>query len=390
MERRLGWMMFRSPHCAATNAFLWLIAVAAVNACEFLRIPATMNYRSAVEPPQIDPVSIFEHYRGSYGTELLTAAVAHFPLFSTLHQQPLQMEELATVLKLQRRPAVVLTTALRAMGLLQLRGDGALELTPLAAEHLTPGGAFEVSDYIGLAASSPGVMEMVERLKTNQPAGSSEEGGVAFIFRDGIKSAMEQSSLARHFTLALAGRAKNTAPVLAAAVDLPADACILDPGGGTGIYSIALLQKYPSAKATVLDAPEVLKIAAGFAEEYGVADRLTLLEGDMFAGELPAADVVLLSNVLHDWDEPACKTLVQRAADALNPGGQLLIHDVFLSDDHSGPLPVALYSAALFTLTEGRAYSGAEYAGWLRQAGLTPQPIKPTLVHCGVLAGVKQ
>jgi hypothetical protein len=81
--------------------------------------------------------------------------------------------------------------------------------------------------------------------------------------------------------------------------------------------------------------------------------------------------------------------LVQRAAAVLPPGGRLLIHDVFLDDDLGGPLPVALYSAALFSLTEGRAYSAAEYRGWLREAGLIPGEVVPTLVHCGVLAGTK-
>jgi hypothetical protein len=66
-----------------------------------------------------------------------------------------------------------------------------------------------------------------------------------------------------------------------------------------------------------------------------------------------------------------------------------LIHDVFLNDDHDGPLPVALYSASLFSLTEGRAYSAREYREWLMAAGLTPGEIVPTLVHCGVLSGVK-
>ena len=54
-----------------------------------------------------------------------------------------------------------------------------------------------------------------------------------------------------------------------------------------------------------------------------------------------------------------------------------------------GPLPIALYSAALFSLTEGRAYSAAEYRSWMEEAGLQPGEITPTLVHCGVLAGVK-
>ena len=64
---------------------------------------------------------------------------------------------------------------------------------------------------------------------------------------------------------------------------------------------------------------------------------------------------------------------------------------MFLNDGLDWPLPVALYSAALFTVCEGRAYSAAEYAGWMREAGLetTGRPT-PTLIHCGVLEGRKR
>ena len=55
-----------------------------------------------------------------------------------------------------------------------------------------------------------------------------------------------------------------------------------------------------------------------------------------------------------------------------------------------GPLPIALYSAALFTLTEGRAYSVAEYRQWCEAAGLTVTGPTPTLIHCGVLEAVDQ
>ena len=100
-------------------------------------------------------------------------------------------------------------------------------------------------------------------------------------------------------------------------------------------------------------------------------------------------DLILLSNILHDWDVTECEQLVKRCAAALPENGRLLIHDVFLNDDLGGPLPTALYSAALFTITEGRAYSGEEYRAWLQAAGLTPGEIIPTSVHCGVLAGKK-
>jgi hypothetical protein len=126
------------------------------------------------------------------------------------------------------------------------------------------------------------------------------------------------------------------------------------------------------------------------ASAYGVADRLDLLAGDMFADPVPTADAMLLSNVLHDWDVPECRKLIQRCGHALPSGGRLLIHDVFLNDALDGPLPIALYSAALFTITEGRAYSAAEYRQWLDEAGFASKDVVPTLVHCGVLEAMKK
>jgi O-methyltransferase domain len=347
---------------------------------------------TALVAPTLDPTPIFELFRGSYATELLTAAVAHFDVFSRFRDGAATIEEVRGRMGLAERPAVVLFTALRAFGLLVDTKDGRLQLSPLAREHLLPGGEFDVSDYIGLAADSPGVKEMVERLRSNRPAGATTpEQGAAFIYRDGIESAMEQESAARRLTLALAGRAKNVAPLLAAAPGVPSAGVLLDAGGGTGLYAIACLQRYPQLRAIVWDRPQVLKVAAEFADRHGVADRLECRPGDMFTDPVPAGcDAVLLSNVLHDWDVPQGKELVRRCADALPAGAPLLIHDVFLNDAHDGPLPIALYSAALFCVTEGRAYSAAEYRDWLTAAGLVAGKVTPTLIHCGVLPGVKQ
>ena len=346
---------------------------------------------SALTAPQLDPTALFEIYRGNYGTELLTAAVAHFQVFGHLAHGPLSFDELRGRLGLAERPAVVLLTALRAFGLLITDGPGRLALSELAREHLLPDTPFDVSDYVGLSADSPGVLALVERLRTNRPAGSKpEESGAAFIYREGIESAMEHEDPARRLTLALAGRARNVAPILEARVPLADAGLLLDVGGGTGIYSIACLQKKPQLRAIVWDRPEVLKVAAEMAAAYGVADRLQCLPGDMFADPVPpGADAILLSNVLHDWDVPQCRELIGRCAAALPAGGRLLIHDVFLNDALDGPLPLALYSAALFCLTEGRAYSAAEYREWMTAAGLTPGGILPTLIHCGVLTGIK-
>ncbi|MBL6706326.1 MAG: methyltransferase [Planctomycetaceae bacterium] len=344
-----------------------------------------------MQKPNLDPTVIFELFRGAHATELLTAAVAHFNVFGQLAQRPLSQNDLRDNLGLKERPSVVLFTALKAFGLLAEDDQGVLSLTDLARDHLVPGAEFDVGNYVGLAAQSPNVLDMVERLKTNSPAGADSDSGAAFIYRDGMASAMEAEESARHFTMALAGRAKNVAPVLAENVPMSDANLLVDVGGGTGIYSFALLQKNPKLRAIIVDRPEVLRIAEELANEYGVADRTELLPGDMFADPLPTgADVVLLSNILHDWDVPECRQLIHRCAASLAPNGRLLIHDVFLNDKLDGPLPIALYSASLFYFTEGRAYSAAEYRNWLTEAGLTCDDLIPTLIHCGVLSASRR
>ena len=350
-----------------------------------------MSSLRPLDPPELDPTPIFEILRGSYGTELLTAAVAHLGVFEQLGPGPMTSEDFRRVLNLAERPATVLLTALRAFGLVRDEAEHQVGLTPLARRHLLPGGPFDVSGYVGLMATSPGVVEMVHRLRSNRPANTEQDqAGASFLFKEGAASPMETEASARTLTLALAGRARNVAPRLAEVYPLTEARLLLDVAGGTGIYSIAWLLRHPGLRAIVWDRPEVLKVARELAEEHGVGDRLETRAGDMFRDPVPeGADVILYSNVLHDWDVADCWTLVARAAAALRPGCRLLIHDVFLNDALDGPLPRALYSAALFTITEGRLYSAAECRAWLTAAGLVPSAVIPTGIHAGVLPAVK-
>jgi predicted O-methyltransferase YrrM len=321
---------------------------------------------------------------------MFVAALAHFRLFEHLGSGPLREAELRARTGLAERPFHVMSTVLQAMGLVVRDTAGVLRASPLAREHLAGASTFEIAGYFGQAATDPGVLKLTELLRADAPLSETAAGpGAAYIFRQGIDSAMERSQSARELTLRLAGRARNAAPALAAAVDLSGATTLLDVGGGCGWFAAALLASNPQLRVTVMERPEVLKVAAETAASAGVADRLELLAGDMFEAPWPPVDRVLLSNVLHDWDVPECAALVRRAAGCLNSGGRLLVHDAFLHDDLSGPLSVALYSIALFCLTEGRAYSAAEVAGWMKEAGLTPGRSAPTLIQCSVFEAVK-
>src|SRR4051794_5952109 len=119
---------------------------------------------SAQAQPVTDPTVLFEIFRGNHGTELLTAAVHHFRIFDRLVGGVRSQQEIGHDLGLASRPLSVLLTALRAFGLIVDVPGGGIDLTPLSREHLVSGAPFDVGGYISLAADSPGVVEMVERL----------------------------------------------------------------------------------------------------------------------------------------------------------------------------------------------------------------------------------
>lgn len=348
-----------------------------------------MSNNPSLQSPATDPTSIFEAFRWRYGSNLLTAAVAHLGVFEHLSKGPVADTELQQELGLASRPFVVLLTALQAMNMVRRNERGQLQATDVALEHLDSNQPFYVGDYLGLAADAPEVMDLVERLKTNQPA-NIDNHGAAFIYRAGTKSAMEQSKLARHFTLSLAGRARNVAPALAEKLKLEGVSHLVDVAGGTGIYALALLEKNPNLKITLVDLPEVLAIAREMAASSRHKNRLHLVEGDMFTWKPQTkADAFLFSNIFHDWDVPECQNLMEHYSNLLESNGRLIIHDVFLNDALDGPAPIAFYSAALFTLTEGRAYSVGEYRSWMEAYGLNVSGPIDTLVHCGILKGTK-
>ncbi len=337
----------------------------------------------------LDPAPLFDLYRGRLSTEILCAVACRTRFFQELGDSGSTFSDLATAMNWSDRALNVVLTALRAMGLVEKTSDGFYRSTDSARIFLDPASDFALTGYLGLSAETPAVDRFAEALKTQilQP---DTDAGTAFTYRPDKPSAMDDPETARFLTLSLAGRGRCVAPELAAKVPLQdEEKILLDIGGGSGWYSIAYLKANPDLRAVVWDRPEVLKIAQENAHRQGVADRLECVGGDMFVDPFPVApDVLLVSNILHDWDFPEIDHLLRHWLGQSQDGSRLLLHDVFLNDTLDGPLPIALYSADLFLLTEGRAYSRAEYlerfarAGWHADSKQSPTY---TFAHCGVL-----
>ena len=134
--------------------------------------------------------------------------------FDALAEGPVPEQVLQVKLGLASRPWAVLATAIRALRLMEGLPGQPQAITPMG-RFLLPGGEHEIRGYVGLTSGLPGVRAMMDLLRADKPVSNRPDEGKAFIFREGMDSAMESGDSARRLTMALAGRAFICAPVLA-------------------------------------------------------------------------------------------------------------------------------------------------------------------------------
>ena len=331
--------------------------------------------------PTTDPTAIYRYRDSLAAVDALAVALVHLDLFTALARAPADLAGICRQFSLHPRPTDVLCTLLVASGLLRRDEAGRLHVTDVAREFLVAGSPYDARGYYASMADKPGVADVLTVLRTGRPAHWPGDAAAA-----DWHAAMRTESFAESFTAAMDCRGRVLAPALADAVRDQGIHRLLDVGGGSGVYAIAIAEACPAATATVFEAAPVDGIARRTITAAGLAARVAVVTGDMFADPWPADhDTHLFSNVLHDWDEPECRRLLGLSAAALPSGGHMLIHDMLLDDDKAGPLWAAEYSVLLATVTQGRLYTAAEIAAWLAPLGFTITARSPTALGRGLL-----
>lgn len=159
-------------------------------------------------------------------------------------------------------------------------------------------------------------------------------------------------------------------------VDVPDGATsLLDVGGGHGLYAARLCERHPDLAATVFDHPDALDVARETAAEAGVGDRVETIGGDYWTDDLgDGYNLALLCNVIHAHDPEENARLFGRVADALAPGGRIVVLDQF--EGSSRFSSVGWAGLAFVTLTYhvtlgASIYPYEDVGDWLRGAGFT-------------------
>jgi SAM-dependent methyltransferase len=175
------------------------------------------------------------------------------------------------------------------------------------------------------------------------------------------------------FISAMHDRASKQAPEQMKSVDLDGVKSILDVGGGSGAFSMALLSLKPDARATVFDLPNVVPITMKYIESEGYSGKIDTCKGDYTEDELPEGfDLVFLSAVIHSNSYDTNQQLISKCFKALNNNGRIVIQDWIMNNDRTEPLAGAVFSINMLVGTEdGDCYSLSEVTRMLQTAGFS-------------------
>ncbi len=297
---------------------------------------------------------------GFIASKALFAAL-EVDLFSSLADGPRTAGDLAEHTGIAPNRMRTLLRALAAVGLV-VPGDGGYANAPASTRYLVRRDGQELGEYFRLQ-----VGRQIYPALVHLDAGLAGTGG-AF---DTLAGLMADPEEARTFTTAQHAGSLAAARVLAARLDLGRARSLLDVGGGSGAFSIALCAADSELRATVLDLPAVLTVAADECAAAGLADRIALLPGDATTTEWPGGqDVVLMSYLLSALDDEQVDVVLAKAAGCLVPGGQLVVHDFVLDDDGAGPPFAALWFLQYLAYQPGAvSFSAAELGQRLCAAG---------------------
>lgn len=322
----------------------------------------------------MNPTRIVEMASAFYDSCVLFAA-SDLGIFKKLAELgEADLETIASACGLDRRCGRLLLDACVALGLCEKRG-GRYRNSPESAFFLVPGSPADLSGAIRYNRDVyPAWGRLSETARTGKPVDRPELH---------LGSDKERT---RTFVLAMHHRALGIGQAIVPLLNLSGCKKILDVGGGPGTYSTLIARVFPSVECTVLDLPEVVKIAAELVAQAGMAGRVKLLAGDYHHLAFPTGnDAVLFFGVLHQEGEAVIRELLRRAHAALLPGGRVFVLDMMTDSSRTHPKFSALFGLNMALTTEhGSVFSDEDLACWMTEAGFSDfsyQSLPPPMPH---------
>lgn len=302
-------------------------------------------------------------------------------IFDYLAEGPRTPKELAALSEADLDGVTRLLRFLDGLGFVCRDVSGALRLTPrgevLCANHPSRMATFLDQTNAWARAGDRAIPGLLHAIRTGGPAWE-EEFGAPFWETLGADSELTEA-----FDHAMSVHAGGFGPWLAEAHDWSDTRHVVDVGGGTGEIVASLVRSHSHLRATVLDLPATIGRTESLTEQRGIRDRVEVVGGSFFEPLPAGADAYLLAHILHDWPDAEAVQLLRGCAEAVAPGGSILVLDRIVPEGAGArtPLPVSQRDLAMLVLLGGKerteeAFRELGQRASLRLAATTPAPLE--------------
>jgi SAM-dependent methyltransferase len=330
------------------------------------------------------PEAILQLGFGFWGPKTLLSAV-ELGLFTELARGPVDVRALAQRLGLHPRSARDFFDALVALKMLQ-RHDGLYANTPETDAFLDRAKPAYIGGILEMANARlyPFWGKLTEGLRTGEPQNEVKHGGNTFeaLYRDPQRL--------RLFLQGMTGLSLGAARAIAQKFPWQNYRTFMDIGTAQGALPVQVALAHPHLTGVGFDLPVVGPIFKEYVASFELGNRLRFHSGDFFTDVLPAADVLVMGHILHDWDLAEKQRLIAKAYTALPPGGALIIFEALIDDDRRQNTFGLLMSLNMLIETKGGFdYTGADCCGWLHQAGFGETRVEHLIGPDSMVIGIK-
>jgi hypothetical protein len=162
---------------------------------------------------------------------------------------------------------------------------------------------------------------------------------------------------------------------------------VVDIGGGHGVLLDSILRSNPSTAGILFDSKQVIEAATPKIERKGAGDRILSIAGDFFESVTHGADVYILKNVLHDWNDDCAVRILKNCRRAMDSTAKLLVIEMVLplADD---PAFGSLLDLNMLVMSGGRERTKDVYTALLEKGGFRLQQVIPTLAPVSILEAI--
>ena len=333
----------------------------------------------------LSPDKILQTGLAFWASKTLLSAI-ELGLFTELSHGPQHLDAIGGRLGLHARSARDFLDALVALGFLNRTGERYANTpeTDLFLDRTKPsyvGGILEMANQ----RLYPFWGHLTQALRTGAPQNETRSGGPGF-----FEALYADPARLRQFLAAMTGISHGANMTIARAFPWSDHHTFVDVGTAQGDLAAQIALANPQLQGLGFDLPEVAPVFEDYVAAVGVANRLRFVPGDFFKQDFPQADVVLMGHILHDWDLPTKKMLIKKAFDAIPAGGALIVYEAIIDDDRSKNAFGLMMSLNMLIETPGGFdYTGADCAGWMKEAGFSTTRVEPLVGPDSMVIGIK-